>query len=144
RARKALDRLEALRRKASGVAEPLLRQAAGDIALRAAADAYANGNVKRAASYLTIARTYDKRSPELAHNLAVVDLSSGAVDRALGALVGLVGDVLEARVNLGIAYEKKGDPLKALSAWKQAAAAGVRFSPLKDWIEAKERFWGTP
>ncbi len=144
RARKALDRLEALRRKASGVAEPLLRQAAGDIALRAAADAYAGGNVRRAASYLTIARTYDKRSPELAHNLAVVDLSTGSVDSAISALVGLVGDVPEARINLGIAYEKKGEPLKALSAWKQAAAAGSRYSPLKDWIEAKERFWGTP
>jgi tetratricopeptide (TPR) repeat protein len=144
RARKAMDRLEALRRKATGVAEPLVRQAAGDIALRAAAEAYQGGGTKSAAGFLAMARVHDKRSPELAHNLAVIEIASGNVDNAINILNGIVNDVPEARINLGIAYEKKGEPLKALAAWKAAAAAGVRHGPLKDWIEAKERFWGSP
>jgi tetratricopeptide (TPR) repeat protein len=144
RAKRTLDRLEGLRRRATGVAEPLLRQAATDIALRAAAAAYAAGNYKAAGAFLATARGYDRRSPEAAHNQAVIDLWSGSVDSAIGALAGVVTDVPEARVNLGIAYEKKGDPLKALATWKAAAASGVRFAPLRDWIEAKERFWGAP
>jgi tetratricopeptide (TPR) repeat protein len=144
RARKAMDRLETLRRKATGVAEPLVRQAASDIALRAAAEAYAGGGTKSAAGFLAMARTHDKRSPEIAHNLAVIDIVSGDVDDAISVLNGLVGEVPEARINLGIAFEKKGEPLKALAAWKAAAAAGARHPGLKDWIEAKERFWGSP
>lgn len=142
RARRALDRLETLRRRATGVAEPLLRQAGGDIALRAAADAYNSGNIKSSAAFLKIAKTYDKRSPELTHNEAVLDIATGAVDSAISALNSIAGEVPEARVNLGIAWEKKGEPLRALAAWK--AASGVRFAHLKDWIEAKERFWGAP
>jgi tetratricopeptide (TPR) repeat protein len=142
RAKKTLDRLEGLRRKATGVAEPLLRQAATDIALRAAAEAYAAGNYKASAAFLVTARGYDKRSVEATHNQAVIDIWTGSVDSAIGALAPLVNEVPEARVNLGIAYEKKGEPLKALSTWKSAASAGVRFAPLRDWIEAKERFWG--
>ena len=112
------------------------------IALRAAADAYNKGNMKGAAAFLNIARNYDRRSPELAHNLAVIELLGGQVDNAISTLTGVAGEVPEARINLGIAYEKKGEPLKALAAWKAAAAANVRWGALKDWIEAKERFWG--
>ena len=50
--------------------------------------------------------------------------------------------VPEALVNLGIAYERKGDPVKALDAWRRARKAGVRFGPLADWIESKERIYG--
>jgi tetratricopeptide (TPR) repeat protein len=144
RARKTLDRLETMRRRATGVAEPLLRTAAADISVRAAAEAYAAGNVKLASQFLATAKSYDKRSPEVVHDLAVIDLSSGQTDSALNVLANLVGEVPEARINLGIAYEKKGEPLKALQSWKAAAQAGSRFAPLKDWIEAKERFWGSP
>jgi tetratricopeptide (TPR) repeat protein len=144
RARKTLDRLETMRRRATGVAEPLLRTAAADIAIRAAAEAYAAGNTKLAAQFLSTAKSYDKRSPEVVHDLAVIELATGQTDSALNVLAGLVGEVPEARINLGIAYEKKGEPLKALQTWKAAATAGSRFAPLKDWIEAKERFWGSP
>lgn len=143
RARKALERLETLKRKATGVAEPLLRQAAGDIALRAAAEAYSSdGGTRAAAAFLAKARLHDKRSPELAHNQAVIDIASGSVDNAIAVLEGLVNEVPEARINLGLAYEKKGDPQKALAAWKAALAAGVRHPALEGWIEAKQRFWG--
>jgi tetratricopeptide (TPR) repeat protein len=144
RAKKALDRLEQMRRKATGVAEPLLRQAASDIALRAAAQAYASGNNKAAASFLATAKTYNRSSPEVAHNVAVLDIATGNVDAAISTLVGLVGDVPEARINLGIAYEKKGEPTKALAQWKAALAAGARHAQLKDWVDSKERLWGSP
>jgi tetratricopeptide (TPR) repeat protein len=144
RAKKALSRLDALRRKATGVAEPLVRQAAGDIALRAAAEAYSGGATRSAATYLSMARVHDRRSPELAHNLAVIAITSGSVDDAISVLTGLANDVPEARINLGIAWEKKGEPLKALAAWKAALAAGARHSQLRDWIQTKERFWGSP
>jgi tetratricopeptide (TPR) repeat protein len=145
RARKALERLETLKRRATGVAEPLLRQAAGDIALRAAAEAYSgDGGTRAAAAFLAKARVHDKRSPELAHNQAVIDIATGSVDSAIAVLEGLVNEVPEARINLGLAYEKKGDPNKALAAWKAALAAGVRHPGLESWIEAKQRFWGAP
>lgn len=144
RAKKTLDRLEQMRRKATGVAEPLLRQAASDIAVRAAAEAYASGNTKAAATFLATAKTYNRSSPEVTHNLAVLDIATGNVDAAIATLSGLTGDVPEARVNLGIAYEKKGEPVKALATWKAALAAGVRHASLKDWIDSKERLWGSP
>jgi tetratricopeptide (TPR) repeat protein len=50
--------------------------------------------------------------------------------------------VPEAWINLGIAYEKKGDHGKALDAWRKARKLNVRFAPLNDWIEAKERVYG--
>jgi len=144
RAKAALDRLDGMRRKVAGVAEPLARQAAGDIAIRAAAEAYANGNLGQARGFLTTARTYDKRSSELLHNLAVVALANGKLDDAIATLEQLVGEVPEARINLGIALERKGNPARALEVWKAAAAAGVRSPGLAGWIEKKERFWGQP
>jgi tetratricopeptide (TPR) repeat protein len=143
RAKKTLDRLEQMRRKATGVAEPLLRQAASDIAVRAAAEAYASGNTKAAAQFLATAKTYNRNSPEVTHNLAVLDIATGNVDAAISTLAGLAGDVPEARINLGIAYEKKGEPTKALAQWKAALAAGARHAQLKDWIDSKERLWGS-
>lgn len=142
RAKQALERLDGMRRKVTGVAEPLARQAAGDIAIRAATEAYAAGNLALARKYLTTARAYDKRSPELAHNLGVVALATGRLDEAIALLEPLVNEVPEARVNLGIAWERKGEPQRALEAWKSAASAGVRHPGLKGWIESKERFWG--
>jgi len=142
KAKTALKRLEALRKKASGVAEPLARLAGKDIALRAAQEAYEGGSLKSAATYLSEAKLYDKRSPELAHNLAVIDLANGKLDAAIEALENIADDVPEAYVNLGIAYEKKGDARKALEYWRKAVDKGAHHGPLKDWIETKERFWG--
>jgi tetratricopeptide (TPR) repeat protein len=142
KARKALERLEKLRSKARGVAEPLARLAARDIALRAAQEAYGNGNLKSAGKFLADAKLYDKRSPELAHNLAVIDLSNGDVDEAIRELERVKDEVPEAYVNLGIAYDRKHDPTKALEYWRKAQALGVRFKSLDDWIETKQRFWG--
>ena len=78
----------------------------------------------------------------MAHNLAVLDLADGNVDSAIAQLERVAGKVPEALVNLGIAYERKGDPVKALDAWRRARKAGVRFPQLAEWIESKERVYG--
>lgn len=143
RARKALERLDKLRSKARGVAEPLARLAARDIALRAATEAYADGNLRQAGKFLAQAKAYDKRSPELAHNYAVIQLATGDTDAAIAELERVKGEVPEAYVNLGIAYDRRREPDKALEQWRRAVTAGVRYAPLRDWIEAKERLWGT-
>jgi tetratricopeptide (TPR) repeat protein len=142
KAKKALERLDKIRSKARGVAEPLAKMAARDIALRAAQEAYQSGSMKTAEKYLSDAKLYDKKSPELAHNLAVVQLANGKIDSAINELDRIKDDVPEAYINLGIAYDRKHDPTRALEYWKRAVSAGAHYGPLKDWIEQKERFWG--
>ena len=98
----------------------------------------------QARKYLTQAKAANARvgTDEVAHNLAVMDLADGNVDAAIAQFDRLSAKLPEALVNLGIAYERKGDPQKALDAWRRARKAGVRFPPLGDWIEAKERIYG--
>ncbi|CAN5842287.1 hypothetical protein BH11MYX3_BH11MYX3_46120 [soil metagenome] len=144
RASKALDRLTALAGKSSGPAAVLLSTSIRVVALEAAQDAYRSGQTAQARKYLTSARNVNSRvgTDELAHNLAVLDLVDGNVDSAITQLERVSGKVPEALVNLGIAYERKGDPVKALDAWRRARKAGVRFAPLTEWIESKERIYG--
>jgi tetratricopeptide (TPR) repeat protein len=145
RAGKALDRLTGLAPKATGTAAQLLGTAIRVVALNAAQDAYRGGQLAQARRYLERARTASARvgGDEVAHNLAVLDLADGRYDAAIGALERLTPKVPEALVNLGIAYERKGDQEKALDAWRRARKAGVRFPAVSDWIESKERFYGT-
>ncbi len=144
RAGKALERLTQLGGKSSGVAANLLGTAIRVVALNAAQDAYRSGALPQADKYLATARGAAARigSDEIAQNIAVLDLAENRVDNAIGQLERLAGKVPEALVNLGIAYERKGDQAKALDAWKRAKKAGVRFPPLNDWIESKERIYG--
>lgn len=144
RASKALDRLTAMTGKSSGPAGVLLSTAIRVVALEAANDAYRSGQMAQARKYLSSARNASSRvgTDEVAHNLAVIDLVDGNVDAAIAQLDRVSAKVPEALVNLGIAYERKGDPVKALDAWRRARKAGVRFAPLADWIEAKERIYG--
>jgi tetratricopeptide (TPR) repeat protein len=144
RAGKALDKLTALAGKSSGPAAVLLNTSIRVVALEAAADAYRNRKVALARKYLTSAKKANSRVgvDELAHNLAVLDLADGNLDAAINGLERVAGKLPEALVNLGIAYERKGDPVKALEAWRRARKAGIRFAPLADWIESKERIYG--
>ena len=144
RAAKALDRLTALGGKSTGAAAALLGTAIRVVALNAASDAYHEGNVGAARKFLATAKAANARvgNDEVAHNLAVLDLADGHVDLAIQQLDRLTGKVPEALVNLGIAYERKGDHPKALDAWRRAKKAGVRFAPLSEWIDAKERIYG--
>ena len=66
----------------------------------------------------------------------------GRLDAAISQLEKLGTKIPEALINLGIAFERKGDPQRALEAWRRARKAGARFAPLADWIESKERIYG--
>jgi len=144
RAGKALDKLTALAGKSSGPAAVLLNTSIRVVALEAAQDAYRGGQLAQVRKYLNAAKAVTSRVgvDELAHNLAALDLADGQVDAAINGLERVAGKLPEALINLGIAYERKGDPLKALDAWRRARKAGARFAPLNDWIESKERIYG--
>ena len=122
----------------------LLNTAIRVVALEAAQDAYRGGSLSQTRKYLNAAKNVNSRVgvDELAHNIAALDLAEGNVDAAINGLERVAGKLPEALVNLGIAYERKGDPLKALDAWRRARKAGARFAPLSDWIESKERIYG--
>ncbi len=109
------------------------------VALDAAQDAYHADKLAAARRYLATARAANAKvgGDEVAHNLAVLDLAEGHVDAAIAQLERLANKLPEALVNLGIAYERKGDQAKALDAWRRARKAGVRFAPLADWIECQ-------
>ncbi|HEU0035344.1 MAG TPA: tetratricopeptide repeat protein [Kofleriaceae bacterium] len=144
KAGKALDRLTAMSGKSSGPAAVLLGTSVRVVALEAARDAYNSGQLAAARKYLTTARGANVRvgTDEVAHNLAVLDLVEGRVDAAIAQLDKLVTKLPEAYINLGVAYEKKGDQARALDMWRRAKRAGARFAPLNDWIESKERIYG--
>jgi tetratricopeptide (TPR) repeat protein len=144
RAGKALDRLTSLGGKSTGAAAALLGTSIRVVALNAAQDAYRGGDLGAVRRFLATAKNANARvgSDEVAHNLAVIELADGHLDAAIQQLERVAAKVPEALVNLGIAYERKGDPQKALDAWKRARKAGVRYAPLNDWIESKERIYG--
>ena len=144
RASKALEKLTSLTAKATGPAAALLGTSIRVVALEAASDAYRNGDLGAARRYLATARAANAKvgADEVAHNLAVLDLADGKVDAAIAQLERLSTKLPEALVNLGIAYERKGDHVKALDAWRRARKAGARFAPLPEWLESKERIYG--
>jgi tetratricopeptide (TPR) repeat protein len=143
-AAKALDKLTALQGKSTGATAALLGTSIRVVALEAAQDAYRNGQLAQARKYLATAKAANAKvgGDEIAHDLAVLDLAEGHAADAIGQLERLTGKVPEALVNLGLAYEKAGDQQKALDAWRRAKKLGVRFGPLADWIDSKERVYG--
>ncbi len=143
RARTALDALDKLRRRATGSAEPLLQAAVRDLALRAASDSFQRGDLAGARRFLDDAAKIDRRSPEIEHDGAVLQLATGRdLARAVAALEHSAAEIPEAHLNLGIAADLQGKPLEALEHYRRAATAGVRHAHLKSWIEAHERVWG--
>jgi tetratricopeptide (TPR) repeat protein len=144
RAEAALAKLGTLQRAATGAARSLTITAVRVVALRAADEAYRAGDLKKATRYLASARTVESRlgADELAHNQAVLELASGKAAAAIPVLERLAPRVPEALVNLGIAYDRQGEPQKALEAWRKARKAGVGFAALAEWIAAKERIYG--
>lgn len=143
RAPRSLARLTALEGKSSGTAAAMLGTAIRVVALNAAQEAYRSGRLADARKYLAAAKNANARvgSDEVAHNLAVLDLADGKLDAAISALERLAPKIPEAFVNLGIAYERRGEHVKALDAWRRAKKAGVRFGPVSEWIESKERIY---
>lgn len=143
-AQRAVAKLDRLARRASGVVEPLARGAARDVAARGAVAAYDDGDLPAARKLLVAAQAHDKRSPELAHDLLVLDVVGDKAAAAIPRLEALTEAVPHAWITLGVAYERDGRPIDALAAWRRARAAGVRFAPLDAWIAAKERAWEAP
>lgn len=144
RAAKALDRLAALERGATGATRALLATAIRVVALTAADDAYRAGKLGPARKYLAAARRAEAKAglDEVTHNLAVIDVADGRLDAAIAALDRLAPKLPEALVNLGVAYDKKGDGARALELWRRARKEGARFGLLDDWIAGKERIFG--
>jgi tetratricopeptide (TPR) repeat protein len=143
--KRALDRLEKLERRATGVVAKVLVEARKQLGLRAAADAWAAGKIDQARRHVADVRKLGGRpTPELVHAQALLDLEAGKLDAAIAALERIVDDVPEARISLGVAWERKGDAARALAELEKARAEGkVRFKPLDDWIAAKRRVLGT-
>jgi tetratricopeptide (TPR) repeat protein len=144
RAGGSLERLTALAGKSSGPVAALLATAIRIVALEAAADAYRNGNRPQARRFLATARAANAGigGDEVAHDLALLDVADGKLDAAIAALERLAAKLPDALVTLGVAYERKGDPVKALDAWRRARKAGSRFAQLAEWIDAKQLFYG--
>ena len=114
------------------------------VAISAAQDAYKGGKLSLARSFLETASKAQTRiaAEELAHDLAVIQVSENHLPDAISALEKLTGRIPDAWVNLGVAYDRRGDSEKALDAWRRARKAGSRFPGLSDWIAAKERIYG--
>ncbi|MCX5742821.1 MAG: tetratricopeptide repeat protein, partial [Proteobacteria bacterium] len=148
RAAKALERLTSLGGRSTGAAAVLLNTSIRVVALNAAQDAYRGGPSQLGAvrKFLATARAANTRvgADEVAHNLAVLDLADGKLDAAIEQLERVSSKIPEALVNLGIAYDRKGNPQKALEAWRRAKKLNMhlRYPSLSDWIESKERIYG--
>jgi tetratricopeptide (TPR) repeat protein len=144
RAVRSLEKLAAFDIKSTGPTKQLISTAIRVLALRAADEAYRKGQLTVATRYLAQARQIATRegSDELAHNQAVLDIASGNLGSAEATLERLSGRVPEAWINLGVILDRAGDAARALDAWRNARRAGVRFAPLGEWIESKEKFFG--
>jgi hypothetical protein len=143
RAGKAVDRLAALAKSATGVSKhwrPALRV----VAMSAADQAYRAGKLDQARKHLATARAVEVRAgaDELAYDLAALDLADGKLDAARAGFAKVAGRVPEALIGAGIVADREGDSAKALDLWRQAKKAGARLGVLDDWIAAKERIFG--
>jgi len=97
---------------------------------------------KGAAAELRIAKGLGAKGAAYEHNLAVLDLAQGKGGQAVKVLEGLGGRPPEALMNLGIYYDRQGEPQKALEYYRRAAERGVRHARLKAWLDVKERLFG--
>jgi thioredoxin-like negative regulator of GroEL len=145
RAPASLARLAKLRRKATGPAEGLWRTAVRDVGLRGALESYESGDFAGARRLIAAARQAVVRNDsEVEHAEAVLLLEAAKLEDAIRILERISGEVPEAHLNLGIAWERKGDPARALVHYQAALDAGVKHPRLRDWIDTKRRVWGRP
>lgn len=139
----ALNRLDGLSRQATGPAAQLIADVTRAIAVRAAADAYARGHGDKARRFLSRAtKVRGSSGAELAYNEALLELDAGHLDVAIAALERLASTLPEAQLALGVAFERRGEPMRALEAFERAQAQGVTFERLAEWIGAKKRIFG--
>lgn len=146
RARREIDRLEALHRRSSGPERDMVANAVRVLATSAALSAYASGRLSDAERFLTAAARVEK--PELSletrHNLAALDVARGRnLPAATAELEALSARVPEALIHLGVASDRRGAPRQALELYERARERRARFAPLAEWIAAKRRVLAT-
>ena len=54
---------------------------------------------------------------------------------------GLGGRPAESYMNLGIYYDRQGEPRKAMDYYRRAVDRGVRHARLRTWLDVKERLF---
>jgi tetratricopeptide (TPR) repeat protein len=95
-----------------------------------------------AAAELRAAKGMGARGASLEHNLAVIDLVEGRGGQAARVMESLGGRPAESLMNLGIYYDRQGDPKKAMDYYRRAVDRGVRIARLRAWLDVKERLFG--
>ena len=95
-----------------------------------------------AAAELRAARGMGARGASMEHNLAVIDMVEGRAGQAARVMEGLGGRPAESLMNLGIYYDRQGDPRKAMEYYRRAVDRGVRVARLRTWLDVKERLFG--
>lgn len=106
-----------------------------------AAAEYRSGKSGPARSALKSAQRYANSKAArniLTHNNEVLSMGKGSIS----AFQKMGKSPPEALVNLGIAYDRAGQPRQAYDAWVSARSAGVRNKTLEEWIDAKQRIFG--
>ena len=127
RAGKAVDKLAALARSATGVSRALAGSALRVVAMSAADQAYRAGKLAEARKHLATARAVEVRAgaDELAYDLAVLDLADGKLDAARAGFASAQNDfmaVVEAEETLRAA-ELELEMARAELSRRQAALA---------------------
>lgn len=113
--------------------------------LALAYDYHLLGRTKQVAPTLRNAQKVPRGDDEdvvLAHNLAIADFLEGKPG-AEKVLERLAPNPPEALVNLGILSDRRGDAKRALEFYRRAHERGARTPKLREWIDTKDRVFGT-
>ena len=140
--RDALKLFAKLASKATGALGQTMKELQRSGHEQPAVSLFNRDDYRGAATELRAAKGMGARGASLDHNFAVLDLVEGRGAQAAKALEALGGRPAEALMNLGIYYDRQGDPQKALELYRKAAERGVRSPRLKGWIDVKERLFG--
>ncbi len=139
--RRAESEFTKMQRGAKGKFASKLRELIGSANEYIAYAEYRSGKASSAGKALSTAAKYATSAQQkrlIDHNRAVLGMKS--VNPAVFAKMG--GNPPESIINLGVAYDRAGDPKKAYDAWVQAKSKGARAPDLDKWIAAKRRIFG--
>ncbi len=137
-------RLERLMARASSPARERLRDLTVSANAQVALKAFAGGKPREAAQPLAkIKRLARAISPELRHNLAVVEYYAGVRDEPLHTLQASSAKVPMGLCNLAVHFDGKGgSPAKAYELFSQCDQRGVKFPNLKVILTIKRQIFG--
>ena len=147
-------------RQATGDLTRMLGRARGTLATRMrellaaawldiASDVHRSGSFGSAKTALSNAARFVDSSSRgkmeriIEHNQVVLAMGDRAAPRAsIATLERLAESVPEALANLGILYDRLGQPREAYDAWNRARQRGVRSRTMQEWIDTKKRMYG--